>query len=91
MAQQVERLDERHTGFQERRQFLVENEEFVPGDLLAFREQAPTAQESPPAKRKHVETLVFEIVAKPSLALGCVIAFDNLARGGHEPAAKFHG
>jgi hypothetical protein len=37
-----------------------------------------------------VETLRFEVVAQARLALGRVVSFNDFARGGHEPTAKFH-
>ena len=90
MAQQIYRLHQRHSGLEQRRKFLVEDEKFVMGDFSALREQAAAGQRGSLSKRKHVQPLRFEVVAQARFVLGRVGPFDDLPRGGHQPAAKFH-
>ncbi len=89
MAQQIYRLHERHSGLEQRRKFLVEDEKFVMGDLAALWKQTAGERNSL-SKRKHVQPLCFEVVAQARFALGGVRALHDFSRSGHQPAAKFH-
>jgi hypothetical protein len=93
-AQDVERLDERHAGLEQRRQLLVEDEELAGRHLppLRQRRQADAGQRAPPGllNGQDVEALLLELAAKTRLAIGDVDAFDDLAAGRAEPASKFH-
>jgi hypothetical protein len=42
------------------------------------------------AERQDVEALMFELVPEACFAFRRVIAFDDLTRRRHQPAAKFH-
>ncbi len=86
----VERLDQRHAGFEQGRQLLVEYQKLVPGDLVAPPLQAEPAQPAARAERQDVQPFVFELAAERDLALGDVDALDDFARRGAEAAAKLH-
>ena len=90
MPQQIYRLHQRHSGLQQRREFLVEDEKFVVGNFAALRKQAAAGQRASLSKRKHVKPLRFEVVAQARFVFGRVGPFDDLTRGRHQPAAKFH-
>ena len=91
MPQQIYRLHQRHSGLQQRREFLVEDEKFVMGDLSPLRERGATpASALRLSEREDVQPLRFEVVAQARFVVGRVGAFDDFARRGHEPAAKFH-
>ena len=88
--QQIYRLHQRHPGLEERREFLVEDEKLVMGDLSPLREEAATGERCSLSERKDVQTLRFEIMAQARFVLSRVGSFDDLPRGGHQPTAKFH-
>ncbi len=90
MAQQIYRLHQRHSGLQQRGEFLVKDEKFVPGDFPALQKDAAAAQDVALAQRQDVQALVLEIMAKARFAFRRVGAFDDLASRRDQPAAKFH-
>ncbi len=89
-AQDVERLDQRHAGLEQRGQFLVEDEELVELDASAPR-RGEAGQAA--ARRAHVEDeepLLLELAPERRLAVGGVHALGHLARGRGESAAELH-
>ena len=90
VPQQIYRLHQRHSGLEQRREFLVEDEKFVMGDLSALRKEAAAGERGSLSERKDVQPLRFEVVAQARFVLGRVGSFDDLPRGGHQPTAKFH-
>jgi len=94
LTQDVERLHQRHAGFEERRQFLVEDEELAAGDFVPVwqrgqvhpRERAPTGL----VNREDVKPFVLEFPAEPRLAVGDVHALDDLATRSAEATPEFH-
>ena len=91
LPQDVQRLDQRHPGFEERRQFLVEDEEFPAADPAAARGgDAEARQHSAPAQRQDEKAFLLQFPAQPRFAVGDVDAFDHLAARSAEPAPEFH-
>ena len=88
--QDVERLHERHAGLEQRRQFLIEDQELVPRDLRPPAAEREPAQAAPGAQREHVQPLVLQLVPEVGFALGDVHALDDLAAGRGQPAPEFH-
>ena len=89
--QEIERLHERHPGLEQRRQFLIEDQELAhvdPGRLRQVNRQA--SDRALRLQRQNVQALLFQLVAQPGFVLRRVDAFDDLAVGGGETAAKLH-
>ena len=87
--QDIERLHQGHAGLQQRRQFLVEYEEFVTGNLAPAAERQ-TRPGEPGLQGEDVETFALELSAKRSLALGDVHALNDFTRRGGKAAAELH-
>ena len=89
--QQVERLHERHPGFEQRGELLVENEEIVGRDSPRTAElERDAGHRALRLQRQDVEALVLEVVAEPGFVLSRVDAlYDLTARGGN-PAPELH-
>jgi hypothetical protein len=91
LAQNVERLDERHARFEQRGQLLIEDEELLPGDAAARAEGKRQARQAgPPLERKDVQPLFFQLLPQARLAVGDVDPLDDVAARRPEPTAKFH-
>ena len=89
--QEIQRLDERHAGLEQRRQLLIENEK------LGRRDRRPARQphgypgdRSLRLEREDVKPLLFELVAQPGFCLGDVHALDDFAAGRCQAAAELH-
>ena len=83
--------DQRHPGLEQRRELLVEDQKLLPGDSTAARPQrGEPGEHTPRLKRKDIKALFLKVPAQPGLTVGDVDAFDYLAVGSAEPAAKFH-
>src|SRR5690242_8839521 len=89
-SKNIERLHERHAGFEQRRQFLVEDKEFVAGYLAALAADGEAGKAEPRLECKDVQALVLELAPEGGFALGDVDALDNLTRRRPEPATEFH-
>ena len=79
--QQVERLDQRHAGLEQRRQLLVEDQELAGGDPRRAAAAAATERRAIRARwmREDEQALLLELVPQPRFAVGDVDAFDDLA------------
>ena len=90
-AQNVQRLDERHARLEQRRELLIEDEEF-PGGHPRTSRQPKTADGRPPGplNAEDVEPLFLELPPEQRLGIGGVDALDDLAAGGAQPAAELH-
>ena len=89
--QEVERLNEWHAGFEERRQLLVEHQKLARVERVALRQAERHARDRAlRVQRQNVEALLIQFMAQPRFVLGRVDAFDDLAVGRREPAAEFH-
>ncbi len=89
-AENIEGLDQRHAGLEQRRQLLVEHQKLVAGNLVAPPLQAKAAEPATRSERQDVQPFVFQLAAKRDFALGDVDALDDFARRGAEAAAKLH-
>src|SRR5262249_54637235 len=89
--QQVERLDERHAGFQQRRQLLVEDQELAGRDALSlWQAQGDAGNPGLGLQRKDAEAVLFQLVTQAGFAVRDVHAFDNLPVRRRKTAAKLH-
>ena len=88
LAQDVERLHQRHAGLEQRRQLLVEDQELVPLDGAPPQRQP--RHRAPRGQRQDVESLVLELATQGSLARRNVDALDDLPSRGAQPAAELH-
>ena len=89
--QQVERLHERHTGLQQRRQLLVEHQEFARVDPFALRQLQRDARDGVLGlKRQDEQPLLLELMPQTGLVVGDIDAFHDFTVGRCEPAAEFH-
>src|SRR5262249_3934191 len=93
-SQDVERLDERHTRLQQRREFLVEDEEFPGGNSSPARQLGDMEPSQRTAARllnpEDVQTFILELAPQPSLVVGDVDAFDDLAARRAEATPELH-
>src|SRR5204863_4162535 len=90
-TQDIERLHQWHARLQQCRQFLVENEEFLPADAAApAARDAEYRQHAAALQREDEQTFVLELAAQMRFAVGDVNAFDDFAAGGAEPTTEFH-
>src|SRR5262245_42717291 len=72
LAQDVQRLHDRQTGFEEGRQLLIEDDEFGAGDFPAPREVQLKPADTEPAlslNGQQEQALLFELEAQTGLAL----------------------
>ena len=94
LAQDVERLHERHARLEQRRQLLVEDEELAAGDLAPVRQRRQVDARQRAASglldREDEKSLLLELAAQTRLAIGDVDAFDDLAARRPEPAPVLH-
>jgi hypothetical protein len=90
MPKQIHRLHQRHSGLEERRKFLVEDEEFMARDFAPFRQDVAAAQDTALPQRDDVQALGLEIMAETGLAFRRVGPLDDLATRRDQPTAKFH-
>ena len=90
-AQDVERLDERHAGLEQRRELLIEDEELPGRHPRARRQRDPAERGAPgPLNAEDVKPLFLELLPEPRLGVGGVDALDDLAAGSAQPAAELH-
>jgi hypothetical protein len=91
LPQDVERLDERHAGFQQGRELLIEDQKLRPADPAASsRRETGRRQPAAALQRQDVEALLLQLPAQAVFALGNVDPFQDFSPGGAEPASKFH-
>ena len=81
LPQDVERLDQRHAGLEQRRQLLVEDQELAGRDTArrVGSRSRPNAAPAGPLNAEDVEALFLELLPEPRLGVGGVDAFDDLA------------
>ena len=90
-AQDVERLDERHPGLEQRGELLIEDEELPGGHPRTGRQPKPAdGRPAGSLNAEDVEPLFLELLPEPRLGVGGVDPLDNLAAGGAQPAAELH-
>src|ERR671937_642723 len=90
-AQDIERLHERHAGFEQRRQLLIEDQELAHRHARPRRQRKSAEREAPGAlDAEDVEALLLELAPEPRLAVGGVYPSEDLATRSSQPAAKFH-
>ena len=94
LAQDVERLRQRHAGLQQRRQLLVEEQQLLarhaPAAERRQRRQARQRQPSLRPRREDEVALPLELTPQPGLVVGDVDALDDLPVLGSEAALELH-
>ncbi len=92
LPEEIQRLNERHPGLEERRQLLIENQKLGRRDRRPARQpHGQSRDRSLRLEREDVETFLVELVAQPGFCLGGVHALDDFAAGRCEAAAELHG
>ncbi len=91
LPEEIERLNERHPGLEQRRQLLVENQKLGRRDRRPPRQpHGQSRDRSLRLEREDVEPFLLELVAQPGFCFGDVHALDDLAARRCEAAAELH-
>ena len=94
LAQDVERLRQRHARLQQRRQLLVEEQQLLARDAPAAegrqRRQARQRQRALRPRREDEVALPLELTPQPGLVVGDVDALDDLPVLGSEATLELH-
>jgi len=91
LPQDIERLHERHAGFEQSGQLLIEDQEFLrPYASASPATDRQARKAAAPLQREDDQPLFVELAPKAGLVLGDINAFADNAAGRGQPTAKFH-
>jgi hypothetical protein len=89
LAEDIERLDQRHASLEQSREFLVEDEKLLPLHLLATP-AGRQGQRCPSLEGQHVHAFFLQFPPEARLTVGDVDPFYDLAGSRAESTAKLH-